>query len=76
MSDSIGAAFDTFGLMTQVMKTHGLRHGLSSKIVLLFGGISYNNNLEEKRNLCLKMLDELRLAGGVEGINFVLQQKS
>jgi hypothetical protein len=33
---------DTFKLMTKVMRTHGLRHILSSKMVLHFFSVSYH----------------------------------
>lgn len=56
-----GMNFDTFSLMTQVMKTHDLSYDLSSKIVLHFGGVSYDNtNREDKRARCLRMLKDLR----------------
>jgi hypothetical protein len=33
---------DTFKLMTKVMATHGLHHGISSRMILHFFAVSYD----------------------------------
>ena len=56
---------DTFKLMTKVMKTHGLKHIISSKMVLHFFRISYyweptqrwNESKAERRD---QLLDQYR----------------
>lgn len=59
--------YDTFGLMTGVMATHGLRFEVSSKTVNHFTMTSYH---EEGRGIkdknCLSMLAELRAGRGLE----------
>ena len=52
--------YDTFGLMTQVMKTHGMNPILSSKMVLHFFEISCGGRTEEKEQQCMELLNELR----------------
>jgi len=55
---------DTFKLMSMVMKTHGYRHVLSSKMVLHFFSVSYDwepqHVLEFKARLRDRLLEELR----------------
>jgi hypothetical protein len=55
---------DTFKLMSMVMKTHGYRHILSSKMVLHFFSVSYDREpqhvLEFKAGLRDRLLGELR----------------
>lgn len=52
-----GTNFDTFGLMTQVMRTHGFRHDLSTAMVRHFSGVSYNpQDMETKKDPCLELL--------------------
>jgi hypothetical protein len=50
---------DTFTLMTRVMKTHGLKHVLSSKMVIHFFSVSYDWNAEDVVQLKEKRRDEL-----------------
>ena len=50
---------DTFHLMTKVMKTHQLRHTLSSKMVTHFFSVSYDWNAEDVVELKEKRRDEL-----------------
>lgn len=47
---------DTFGLMTQVMKTHGLDFQKSSKLIIHFSHVSYNSDHIEAKE---KFRDEL-----------------
>jgi len=55
---------DTFKLMSMVMKTHGCRHILSSKMVLHFFSVSYDREpqhvMEYKAGLRDRLLKELR----------------
>ncbi|NKB72061.1 MAG: hypothetical protein GKR89_33705 [Candidatus Latescibacteria bacterium] len=55
-----GKFYDTFGLMTQVMKTHGLRHALSAKMVIHFVGIACDQRTNSKEDMCRQRLDDLR----------------
>lgn len=56
-----GTHWDTLGLMTAVMKTHGLQYSRSSVKVLHFSGVSHNLlGLEEKRARCMTLLNALR----------------
>jgi hypothetical protein len=50
---------DTFKLMTRAMRTHGLRHILSSKMVIHFFSVSYDWNAEDVVELKEKRRDEL-----------------
>ena len=50
---------DTFKLMTRVMRTHGLRHLLSSKMVIHFFSVSYDWNAEDVVELKERRRDEL-----------------
>ena len=50
---------DTFALMTRVMKTHRLRHILSSKMVIHFFSVSYDWNTEDVVRLKERRRDEL-----------------
>lgn len=58
---------DTFKLMSMVMKTHGCRHILSSKMVLHFFSVSYDGGpqhvTEFKAGLRDRLLEELRNPG-------------
>ena len=55
-----GLCWDTLGLMTAVMKTHGLHYLMSSAMVFHFFGVSYTDEwLEEKRTKCRAFLKEL-----------------
>lgn len=55
---------DTFKLMTRVMTTHGLHHGISSQMVLHFFAVSYNwepiQLREHKQRRCNELLAMLR----------------
>ncbi|MFH1024364.1 MAG: hypothetical protein V1809_13375 [Planctomycetota bacterium] len=73
-AETDGKGFDTFGMMTQVMNTHKLRHIVSSKMVIHFCGVSYNpkhysgddnsalKTMQKKR--CLELLERLRGSPG------------
>jgi hypothetical protein len=50
---------DTFELMTKVFKTHGLRHVLSSKMVIHFFSVSYDQDATDVVELKEKRRDEL-----------------
>jgi hypothetical protein len=50
---------DTFELMTRVMRTHGLRHILSSKMAIHFFSVSYDWNAEDVVDLKEGRRDEL-----------------
>jgi hypothetical protein len=50
---------DTFMLMTRVMRTHGLRHILSCKMVIHFFSVSYDWNAEDVVELKERRRDEL-----------------
>lgn len=50
---------DTFELVTRVMRTHGLRHTLSSKMVIHFFSVSYDWNAEDVVELKERRRDEL-----------------
>ena len=54
-----GKVYDTLGAATQVMKTHGLHYGLSSKMVFHFGNVSYRP-VEDKIRVRDILLDRLR----------------
>lgn len=57
---------DTFGLMTQVMATHGQQFIVSSKTVNHFTQTTYLDAQRGDRDRdCLRMLKELRTGGGV-----------
>jgi hypothetical protein len=52
-----GKVYDTFGTATQVMKTHDLHHGLSEKMIMHFGSVSYGvtpDRVEWCRDLLVK----------------------
>lgn len=59
--------YDTFGLMTQVMATHGLDFMVSSKQINHFTMTSYDDEGRTiKDNNCLSMLAELRTNKGMK----------
>ena len=56
-----GLLWDTMGLATAVMRTHGQRFLRSSLMVHHFFGVSYDTQyIDDKRKRCRKLLDELR----------------
>lgn len=58
--------YDTFGLMTQVMATHGQQFAVSSKTVNHFTQTTYLNKERADRDRdCLLMLEELRAGRGL-----------
>ena len=64
-SQEHGRLWDTLGLMTSVMKTHGLGHLLSSAMVFHFFSVSYDARwMEDKTARCRELLGELRKTGG------------
>jgi hypothetical protein len=61
-----GAYYDTFGLMTHVMATHGLDFIVSSKRINHFTETTYKPDLRAPKDRdCLKMLRELRAGRGM-----------
>ena len=50
---------DTFKLMTKVMKTHGLRHIITSQVIIHFFSVSYEWDPEQYRRAKLARRDEL-----------------
>ena len=48
--------YDTMGLATQVMKTHGFHFILSSKMVKHFWGVARKQRIAEKDASCEKLL--------------------
>ena len=61
VSEEDASYYDTMGLMTAVMKTHGFRYTFSSTMVLHFGSVSYiGQGLDQKRNRCLSLLEDLK----------------
>ena len=65
--------YDTFGLMTHVMATHGFRFIVSSKTVNHFTETVYRPELRMPKDRdCLKMLRELQAGRGMELENFYL----
>ena len=74
---SFGAAeaghYDTFGLMTHVMATHGFHFIVSSKTIYHFTQAAYVPELRAPKDRdCLKMLGELRSGRGMESETFYL----
>ena len=60
-AENCGMYFDTLGLLTSAMKTHGFRYILSSAMVLHFFSVSYEKaGIEDKRRRCLDLLEPLR----------------
>jgi hypothetical protein len=55
----LGGFYDTLALVTKVMRTHGLRFGLSSAMVIHFMGTSQDQT-PEKLDRCDALLAELR----------------
>ncbi len=55
-----GKVYDTMGLATQVMKTHGLRFILSSKMVKHFWGVARKQRIADKDAACERLLLEYR----------------
>lgn len=55
-----GRGYDTFALMIQVMRTHGLRHLNATKMVLHFGGVCCGQDTPQKQALRDSLLSELR----------------
>ena len=55
-----GKVYDTLGLATQVMKTHGLDFILSSKMVRHFWGVARKHRPAEKDESCEKLLLQYR----------------
>jgi GTP:adenosylcobinamide-phosphate guanylyltransferase len=55
-----GKVYDTMGLATQVMKTHGLRFILSSKMVKHFWGVARKQRNSDKDAACEKLLAKYR----------------
>ena len=55
-----GKVYDTLGLATQVMKTHGLDFILSSKMVKHFWGVARKQRNAEKDESCAKLLLQYR----------------
>ncbi len=69
VSFGVGTAtyYDTFGLMTRAMATHGLRFIVSSKRVNHFTETAYRSELRAPKDRdCLRMLRELRAGRGME----------
>lgn len=65
--------YDTFGLMTHVMATHGLHFIVSAKMVYHFTETAYRPELRAVKDRdCLKMLGELRSGCGMEIETFYL----
>ncbi|CAG0998562.1 hypothetical protein ANAEL_02779 [Anaerolineales bacterium] len=65
--------YDTFGLMTHVMATHGFRFIVSSKTVNHFTETVYRPELRAPKDKdCSKMLEELQAGRGMELENFRL----
>jgi hypothetical protein len=57
----IGGFYDTFGLLSQVMKTHGQRYILSAAMVLHYFCVSYDpTGMDWKQRACLERLEKLR----------------
>jgi len=68
-----GLCWDTLGLMTAIMKTHGLGYRLSSAMVFHFFGVSYDNwAIEKKRATCNAFLRELK---EIDSVNSHLAEK-
>jgi len=61
---------DTFKLMTMVMKTHGLRHIITSQMVMHFFSVSYDWDPEDLRRLKRDKRDALlaKFRAGEEGL--------
>jgi hypothetical protein len=56
-----GAAWDTMGLATSAMRTHGLRELIGETMVFHFFNVSYDTEwIDSKRQRCRKWLEELR----------------
>ncbi|NKB68504.1 MAG: hypothetical protein GKR89_15695 [Candidatus Latescibacteria bacterium] len=60
LENACGKTFDTFGLMTQVMRTHQLKHIYSTKMVLHFIGATHANT-PGKEQLRDRLLNQFRL---------------
>ncbi len=55
-----GLHWDSLGLMTAIMKTHGLHYLMSSAMVFHFFGVSYDDRwLKDKQRKCRAFLKEL-----------------
>ncbi len=63
-AEKCGVFYDTLGLLTAVMKTHGLTYIASSAMVLHFFNVTYEKQwLENKRQYCRELLQPLRNNG-------------
>jgi hypothetical protein len=61
-----GEVFDTAGLMSRVMQTHGYTWLISKELVIHFFSVSYNSEyLDEKTVQCKQFLEELRAKSSV-----------
>jgi hypothetical protein len=62
ISNGDSKSWDTFGLATSAMRTHGLRHIVSSKLVYHFCCVTYERGpaLEEKRARCRSFIERLK----------------